>query len=133
MSPVPPAIVPSHRCCVGYVSHQPSIIGKCHPLAGTTQHHRTAPLEQSLPSKFLSLIFIYLFIDNLCLVAKKMKGKKTMIPLFLIDLLVLNMVSFFSFFDRTVSLCLCVFIFFKLLVLSLLGCTDLGDLWIVLI
>ena len=62
-----------------------------------------------------------------------MKGKKTMIPLFLIDLLVLNMVSFFSFFDRTVSLCLCVFIFFKLLVLSLLGCTDLGDLWIVLI
>ena len=46
-----------------------------------------------------------------------------MIPLFLIDLLVLNMVSFFYFFDRTVSLCLWVFkffFFFKLLVLSLL-------------
>ena len=65
-----------------------------------------------------------------------MKGKKTMIPLFLIDLLVLNMVSFFSFFDRTVSLRLCVFnffFFFKLLVLSLVGVLDLGDLWIVLI
>ena len=52
------------------------------------------------------------FIEKLCLVAEKMKGKKTMIPLFLIDLLVLNMVSFFSFFDRTVSLRLCVFYLF---------------------
>ncbi|XP_030950379.1 uncharacterized protein LOC115974254 [Quercus lobata] len=49
--PVPPTIVPSHRCCVGYVLHQPSISGKCRPRAGigTTQHHRNAPLEQSLP------------------------------------------------------------------------------------
>ena len=65
-----------------------------------------------------------------------MKGKKTMISLFLIDLLVLNMVSFLLLFYRTVSLCLCVFkffFFFKLLVLSLVGVLDLGDLWIVLI
>ena len=38
-SPIPPAIVPSHHCCAGYVSDQPSIIGKCRPPAGigTTQ------------------------------------------------------------------------------------------------
>nr|XP_023888039.1 calcium-transporting ATPase, endoplasmic reticulum-type-like [Quercus suber] len=53
--------MPSHRCCAGYVSHQPSIIKKCRPLAGcyewwTKRSKQVAMLEFDRIRKSMSVI-----------------------------------------------------------------------------